>query len=126
MTLNAFMGALDDIAQSAVDIDTSAGEEFANRVMGLFDTASEFYDEDMVKNMELVRALGARLGEMACGGHGHFSDAFSSVSEKFGLLKKDDQDSSHEGHNHEEEAHEDSHDPDKCKKCKAGERCSRK
>lgn len=121
--LAAFMGALDDIAADAKNIsDASERNQWAQRVMGVFDTASSWYDPDRAKSMELVRSLAVRLGEMACGAHGELGGALVSVKEKFGLHDKDD------GHDHADKKPQDKdgHDPKKCDDCKHGRKCSRK
>jgi hypothetical protein len=118
-TLAAFLGALDDIAASTPDAAelASPDAEIAERVMGLFDTASTFYDADMARNMELVGNLASRLGEMACAGHSHMEGALESVSERFGL-KDDGHDAhDHSGHSHNQDRH--NHTDGKCTaKCK--------
>ncbi len=118
--LAAFLGALDDIVENTPDTVelASPDAEIAGRIMGLFDTASAFYDADMARNMELVSSLASRLGEMACAGHSHAESALESVSERFGL--KDDGHASHDhsGHNHGRDRHD--HTDGRCtkKKCK--------
>ncbi len=115
MTMAAFMGALDDIAETTVMSEGIApDEEIAERVMGLFDTASTFYDENMARNVELVQSMAARLGEMACGGHEHLAGMAGTVNEKFGIeANHDDHDHSSElkhPHDGEDDDDEDSHD----------------
>lgn len=119
-TLAAFLGALDVIAASTPGAAefASLDAEIADRVMGLFDTASTFYDVDMARNMELVGSLASRLGEMACAGHSHMERALESVSERFGLKDGDHGSHDHAGHDHEDDDH--IHIDGKCtkKKCK--------
>lgn len=118
----AFMGALDDIAATAAAPDVEAGKEFAERVLGLFDTASTFYDADMAENLRLIDALATRLGEMACGGHDHAAETLNTVSNKYGKDSRDDHSDDHD-HDGEQKT---AHDAKKCESCKAGKPCSRK
>lgn len=98
ITMAAFMGALDDIAEATITPEGVApDEEIAERVMGLFDTASTFYNEDMARNVELVQGMAARLGEMACSGHNHLAGTAEAVNEKFGI------EASHDVHDHDSE-----------------------
>lgn len=104
-TLAAFIGALDDIAAATVEDEAAQAldDEIAQRVLGLFDTASTFYAEDMVRNMELVNGLAARLGAMACAGHSHMGSAFDVLSDMLGIP---DLEPSHE-HDDDDEDDED-------------------
>lgn len=116
MAMAAFIGALDDIvlAESTVvynETSARSGGIITERVLGLFDTASTFYNEDMVRSFELVNSLASRLGELAmirgCMAHNH-NQMLDFISETYGL-KQDD------GHNHSdimqgEHSHEDDDD----------------
>jgi hypothetical protein len=95
-TMAAFMGALDDIAESTEASGGKPDNEIAERVLGLFDNASTFYDADMSRNFELVDTLAVRLGDMVCGGHAYMEGALEQVASKFGT----DKDDIHAGHNH--------------------------
>lgn len=119
-TLAAFLGALDDIAASTPDTAKLASPdmEITDRVMGLFDTASTFYDADMARNMDLVGSLANRMGEMACAGHSHMESALKSMSERFELKGVGHHSLDHTAHGHDDNEHD--HTDGKCakKKCK--------
>jgi hypothetical protein len=120
-TLAAFFGALDDIVANTPDAElTSPDTEIANKVMGLFDTASTFYDADMARNMELVNNLASRLGAMACSGHSHMENILESITTQYELNR------GHNDHNHPLDKHADDNDHETPGKAKKGSKKKKK
>lgn len=114
MALQAFLGALDDII---IEPSTAAYNEknartggvMTERVLGLFDTASSFYDGDMARNITLVNTLAQRLADIAiiqgCMGHGHAQEALNEVQGIYGSRAKDSH--SHDMHGEDHADHND-------------------
>lgn len=101
MAMEAFLGALDDILQKTnPETDSTIDDAIAARVLGLFDTASEFYSPDDVRSLQLMQNMAARLGAMACCDHTAFSEILGAVGARFGV-------------GHEEPCHDHDHSHDK-------------